>query len=304
MEGLFRPPGSRLVMDPGDVRLGDLVDRGGCGERGLCVVGIPWDWDTAGRPGARYAPSRIREHLYSLTPFGETRLCDLGDVAIAPGDRVESWRRIVRAVEEASKICRGILVLGGDHSITSAVHPALARALGEPLGLLVFDAHLDLRRLSEGRSSGTYLKDLLENNRDLVSGVAVIGVRAHSNPGYMIGLAERLGIGFFTSEEASEDPEGVSEKALEILSRGRRIYVSFDSDSLDPGQCPGTNSPSPMGLSLREAIKILRMAGERLEVAGSDIVEYVPHLDLGDMCGRSLGLVGYEMLRIMSRRGL
>jgi len=53
---------ARLLKDPGDVRVSELKPV-------IPLVGVPWDWSTAGRPGARFAPSAIRSELLSLTPL-------------------------------------------------------------------------------------------------------------------------------------------------------------------------------------------------------------------------------------------
>ncbi len=295
--GLFRRAGERLIRDPRDLRLGDVVkSSSSCSSECLCIAGVPWDWSTAGRPGARFAPSRLREHLYSYNVHEDLCLCDWGDVGIVPGDLGSSSQRIYEAVKQLARSCRGFLLLGGDHSITRYSVASALDILGGRAGLVVFDAHLDLRELSEGLSSGTYLRELIAERGDML-GVIVIGVRPHSVPRYMFELADMLGVEYIYSEDLEI---GIAiDRLNKTLSGASWVYVSFDSDSLDPSQCPGVNSPSPLGISLREAIDILDHIAERHRVVGADIVEYTPHLDQGDLCGRSLALIAYRILRNM-----
>lgn len=294
----FRPPGARMIRDPGDIRLGDVVGK--CGSGCLCISGIPWDWSTAGRPGARYAPPRIREHLYSFNiHIRDLCICDAGDVDIAPGDIALSSKRIYEAVGELLTKCRGIVLLGGDHSITRHAVSSAVDTLGGTGGLLVLDAHLDLRRLSEGLSSGTYLRELLEERGERIR-VAVVGVRRHSVPGYMLELADRMGVRYLTADRLST--ADASRFLGEVFSGVDWIYISFDSDVLDPHQCPGVNSPSPFGITLREAVGLIEEASKLGRVVGLDIVEYVPLLDVGDICGRNLAYIAYRALEVLASR--
>ncbi|MEM4970953.1 MAG: arginase family protein [Sulfolobales archaeon] len=292
---LFRTPGSRFIRDPEDLRLGDVVRRK-CDTSCVCIAGAPWDWSTAGRPGARYATTRLRDYLYSFNVHEDICVCDAGDIDIAPGDITTTSSRIYNAVGELLSICRGFLLLGGDHSITRYSVSAVLDRRGPGGGLVVFDAHLDLRRLSEGLSSGTYLRELLEERGSGLK-VVVVGVRRHSVPRYMFDLARRLGVTYIESEDLN--PREVVRIINEILSEAKWIYISFDSDSLDPNQCPGVNSPSPLGLAMREVVEILDGISKTRRLVGGDIVEYVPILDHGEICGRNLAYIAYRMIHLM-----
>jgi agmatinase len=63
------------------------------------------------------------------------------------------------------------------------------------------------------------------------------------------------------------------------------VYLSFDIDTIDPGQAPATGTPEPAGWTGRETKRILRgLAG--LNFVGADIVEVAPAYDnAGDITG-------------------
>jgi agmatinase len=294
---VFRPPGGRLIKDPEDLRVGDIIIRNKCDHRCVCIAGAPWDWSTAGRPGARYAPTKLREHLYSLNIHSDQCICDSGDIDVAPGDLKATSSRIYNAVKTLLDTCKSFLLLGGDHSITRYSVSAILDKKGSEGGLVIFDAHLDLRKISEGLSSGTYLRELLEERgKDLK--VIVIGIRRHSIPRYMLDLAEKLGVRYIESEKL--DPQEAARIIYENLSSSKWIYMSFDSDSLDPHECPGVNSPSPLGITLRDAVKIMGSVSKLGKLIGGDIVEYVPILDHGEICGRYLAYIAYKMIESMN----
>ena len=48
---------------------------------------------------------------------------------------------------------------------------------------------------------------------------------------------------------------------------------------LDPAFMPGTGTPVPGGLTMREAQPIMRRLCAENDIAGMDIVEYAPYLD-------------------------
>jgi agmatinase len=292
---LFRAPSGRFIRDIEDLRLGDVV-RKKCDPSCICIAGAPWDWSTAGRPGARYATTKLRDYLYSFNVHNDISVCDVGDIDIVPGDIAATSSRIYNAVEELLGMCRGFLLIGGDHSITKYSVSAVLDRRGPGGGLVVFDAHLDLRRLSEGLSSGTYLRELLEERGSGLK-VVVVGIRRHSVPRYMLDLARRLGVTYIETENL--DPREAVKTINDILSGAKWIYISFDSDSLDPYQCPGVNSPSPLGLAMRDVVVILDGISKAGKLVGCDIVEYVPFLDHGEVCGRNVAYIAYRMIYLM-----
>jgi agmatinase len=72
----------------------------------------------------------------------------------------------------------------------------------------------------------------------------------------------------------------VMEQALaEAREDGKAIYISFDVDVLDPAFVPGTGTPVPGGLTMREAIPIVRRLCAENDLVGFELVELDPLLD-------------------------
>jgi agmatinase len=279
------PAGSPLLKDPLQrrIRLGSPGD--------VAIVGIPWDWSTSGRPGARFAPQAVRKYLYSLTDFSPYRgeslkitFEDLGDVSIAPGDLKLSSLRIVEAAKEAYKR-RLSLFLGGDHSITRWTLEPLAseRSL---IGVLVMDAHYDMRSVEEGLTSGSWLWDLLSSYKDKFR-VTIIGVQDYMNPEYLSKRAKEMEVNVITRMELLEDIN----KGLEAVDKLKEVaaevyYISIDMDHLCEACAPGVNSPSPLGMTQTESLRILVHASRKLKPKGVDVTEIAPPYDVGDMTSR------------------
>ncbi len=276
-EGLFQPPGAPLLRDPGDERIGDLpVD-----ER-LALLGIPWDWGVTGRPGSREAPRAIRSRLYSLRPYSPRlgrlagRPMDYGDLRVAPGDWGVTAERASRAARYLAERHSFTLILGGDHSITEWTAPAFH---GEgTLGILLLDAHYDMRSVSEGYTSGMWLWRLRERLGDRLR-VAIVGVADYANPAYLAERAEEAGFLVIPAEDVHRDPSIAYDAVDWLEENATQYYVSIDIDHLDASIAPGVNSPSSHGLQLHHTLALLEEAIPRLCPRAADIVEVVPHAD-------------------------
>lgn len=276
MASIVRQPVS-LLKDPEDVRVRDLRPY-------VPLLGVPWDWSTAGRPGARFAPAAIREELLSMRPLSheygtmEVGFDDLGDVNVVGGDFKETSRRAVEAASKALELARSrrvpMVVLGGDHSVTGWTS---LPAVSSGAVLVVLDAHYDMRRVSEGVTSGSWLRELAESVRGLRA--MVIGVADYANPPYAPSRAEQLGIEVVPRSALLES----SESSLEEISgfvRGREVYLSIDIDHIDQAFAPGVNSPTPLGMTPYESLRVIRaVASSASALVGVDVVEVVPYLD-------------------------
>jgi agmatinase len=79
------------------------------------------------------------------------------------------------------------------------------------------------------------------------------------------------------------------EDVAATLPEGTRCYVSIDIDALDISLVPGCVSGEPNGMSYAELRDSLRAIAKRLDVAGFDLVEVNPVLDVGTGATAYLG---------------
>lgn len=72
----------------------------------------------------------------------------------------------------------------------------------------------------------------------------------------------------------------VMETAIKEAREGtEKLYISFDVDVIDPAFVPGTGTPVPGGLTMREAIPIVRALCTESDIVGFEIVELDPLMD-------------------------
>ncbi len=302
MSEYLERPQARLLRDKGDVRLRDLRPL-------VPLVGIPWDWSTAGRPGARFAPATIRSELYQLSTLSEVLgqleqgLDDLGDVRVVGSDPLRTGERVKAVASYALDLAtsRGVpaVFLGGDHAITGWISLIAAR---HGVKLLVLDAHYDLRSLEEGVTSGSWLAELKSRLRDLE--VLVVGVSEYVNPPYAPSRAKELGVQTVSRVELLDDPEGSLARVRRFAERSK-LYVSIDMDHLDQAFAPGVNSPNALGMTPYESLKVLReavRASSRLVAV--DVTEVVPQLDPQGLTARLAAKLVLESVHLDLSRSL
>ncbi|MCG2863664.1 MAG: arginase family protein [Vulcanisaeta sp.] len=271
----------KFIKDPGDVRVGEVIRRGWVrGDVG--ILGVPWDGAVGTRPGSRLAPARIRSWLYtSPMIYGGLSVVDLGDVDVVVGDHRETWRRIEETVAEALGLVRELLVIGGDSTTSYAAFRGLRRTVNDGLAYVLFDAHPDVRVVSEGLTSGQVVRWIREVDPNAF--IAIIGVRPYSNAPYLFNEAEKLNVKVYTMDYVdSYGFENVINELAESI-RGRVTHVSVNLDVVDPAFAPGVNSPSPGGFTSREIIRAVREIARRLRPRVFDVVEVTPPFDVNDI---------------------
>jgi arginase len=93
------------------------------------------------------------------------------------------------------------------------------------------------------------------------------------------------GIGAFTMRDIDErGMRLVMEEAIKRATSGTAgIHVSFDVDGIDPDYAPGVGTPSPGGLSYREAHLAMEMLADTGKVVSAELVEVNPILDHGNV---------------------
>lgn len=212
------------------------------------VVGMPYDGIATFRGGAtRRAPQEIRKYslLYGSYNFDwdldmleHIAVADAGDIDVVPGDNAESYARLEARL--AAVLAGGAvpLTIGGDHGISYPAVRAVADAAETPVGLIVFDTHLDLSE-SFGGDRLTRASPLLrisELDRVDPRRIVVIGARGPRNLPEWTPLYRKLGITVFPMEEVERlGIEAVAERARAIATAGgARLYISLDIDGVDP----------------------------------------------------------------------
>jgi len=274
----------------------------------VAIVGIPFDGGVSFRSGARFGPKEIRSNSLLIRPYNPVlrtlpwerlRIADTGDVDVNPMDILDTYRRIEAAV--GSILAAGAVpaCVGGDHSISLAILRAVAKAHG-PVAFVHFDSHQDMwdeyfgNRYFHGTPFRRALEEGLYISRDTVQ----IGIRGSVYAEDDFAFGEAHGVTVIRAEQIHSEGLETIRPHLERL-RGRKLYVSFDIDAVDPAFAPGTGTPEVGGLSSAQALAAVRMLAG-LNVVAFDIVEVSPPYDQSGLTSMLAANVLFELLSVIS----
>lgn len=275
----------------------------------VALFGIPYDGGVSYRPGARFAPSKVRE-LSSLgrgfhwgraqTFFEKIRVADIGDCPTVPIDQAQTYERIEKFVTQILDSKKRFVSVGGDHSTTLPVLRALRKHYGRPLAFIHFDAHLDTYPAAWNCEyhHGAFARHAVEEGLVDPKQMIQIGIRGPLAGGDDLDFVKRHGIRVVTVDEIRV--QGL-ESFLKTLPEFKNIptYISYDIDNLDPAFAPGTGTPVPGGLSTYEVQRIFR-ALKIDQMVGGDVVEICPAYDHADITSLAGVDAMFEMLHLMA----
>lgn len=272
------------------------------------VYGVPFDSTTFYRTGSLHGPDAVRDASAQFLPYhldfdvdlGEQIvLADCGNAATVPGNAAATFGRVrddLRALYAAGVMP---IVLGGEHSVTIPAAAALAEHLGGPLGLVVFDTHLDTADEVGGErlSYCSPVTRTLELPEFAPHACTLLGVHGPANPRDERDRARELGLRVVTMDEIEE--RGIGAAAEEAMARAwdgtKGVYVSIDIDCLDAAFAPGTSGAEPGGLTTRELLRAVRIVG-RAGYSSFDVVEVAPQYDHAGITAAAACRVMLDML--------
>ena len=276
----------------------------------VAMLGVPWDGSSTFLRGAAGAPPLIRQALWSPSSnawnergddlSADGVLIDAGDLVLA-GDAADMRAAVEQGVRDILGQGRRPLILGGDHSITYPIlrawgvrrAPDEARPPGGPsdrLAVLHLDAHADLYDTFE-EDRYTHASPFARVMEERLAGRLIqVGIRTLN--AHQRSQASRFGVEVLGADRWRE--------VLPLLGRLRGpVYVSLDLDVLEPALAPGISHPEPGGLTVRDVLEIL--ASIRVPVAGADIVEYNPSLDVRELTARVAAKFVKELVGLLRR---
>jgi guanidinopropionase len=274
------------------------------------VIGVPFDGGVTNRTGARHGPRGVREQSTLLrgingatlvAPFASARVRDLGDCWIEqPYELETALREIETFFGTVTKAGVVPLSVGGDHAISLPILRAVAAANG-PVGMVHIDAHCDTgddymgSRFHHGAPFRRAVDEhLIDPHR-----VIQIGIRGTTNTPDMWGFSQRSGMRVVSMDEFADIGwRAAGEEARRVVGEGP-VYLTYDIDSLDPSQAPGTGTPEAGGINVHDALRLLRSL-RGLDFVGGDLVEVAPPFDVGTLTAFNGASILFEILCLLT----
>lgn len=272
-------------------------------------IGVPLDIGTSNRAGARFGPRQVRAESALLrpynmatgaAPFDTLQVADLGDVAINTYSLDKSLA-IIEAFYDGVLAggCRP-LTIGGDHTIALPILRALARQHG-PVALVHVDAHADVNdeMFGEPVAHGTPFRRAVEEGLLECGKVWQIGLRGTGYAADDFDWPRRQGFTIVPAHELwYRSLAPLMAEVRERIGPRHPVYISFDIDGIDPAFAGGTGTPEIGGLTVPQALEIVRGC-RGLNVVGADLVEVAPPYDPSGNTALLGANLLYEMLCVL-----
>jgi formiminoglutamase len=284
---------------------------------GTALIGLASDAGVArnrGRAGAVEGPAALRRMLSNLAWHGgdRSRLYDAGDV-VCEGDALEEAQSAyAQSVADLLRTGHFVIGLGGGHEIAWASYSGIAEALDgdarlEHLGIVNFDAHVDLRDpVSTGLgTSGSPFLQIAEAR--IAAGLPFrylcLGMSAAANTPALLERAARLGVGIV--QDVDMDSPAAEQVLRRFVAESSAVYLTFCLDVLPASVAPGVSAPAALGVAQHRAVQLLRCAladcdhpGSASRLVMADVAELNPHFDADGRTARIAARLVYELAAI------
>ena len=246
----------------------------------IVIQSLPYEGTVSYTPGASEGPRAIIHASRFLEDFDDEQKHSFAGFGIhtlpflnPPKKHSPPEPYIRRVYEQTRKLLRDrkfVISLGGEHSVSAGIIWAYAEKFPK-LTVLHLDAHGDLRDEYEGSAFSHACP--MRRVADRVKTVHA-GVREISRDQWEFIRKKKLKVLFAYEIHRMPRKKWIQQV---VNALGPEVYISLDTDVLDPSEMPSTGTPEPGGLTYVELIDLLREVARRKQVVGFDLVELAPH---------------------------
>ena len=292
--------------DSNDPRLGELVQFKPPSSPSLGILGYPDDEGirrNGGRAGAALGPHHIRRVLYKMTPAQKNlSFWDHGDLDLT-GSLEDRHETAKRSAKELLNQGHRLLSFGGGHDYGYCDGWAFlewAKSQKEKPLIINFDAHMDVRPLDRGITSGTPFFRLLNefSGFDLVE----IGIQSQCNSMNHIQWAKDRGVRILHFEDflvsAKSLTEYVTEQIPDLIIKRRPTFLSVDIDAFSWPYAIGASQSWPLGIEPQQFFPLLQILTQRLDVKSLGIYEVSPPLEMDFGTSKLAALIAHRFLHV------
>lgn len=306
---LERPRSMDPEREPGSVALGRYNGRGGpptfggfplaltpedleASEVDIAIVGAPLNMGSGWRDSGAQATTDMRvmgralggmDQYIQINPGSVLNIVDYGDIAIDNASTERSMQHIREVVRDIGNTGAIPVIVGGDHSLSYPNVAAMADVYGkEKVSVIHFDSHYDAWWGSPHLiSHGAPVYRLLNEGHVRIEDYIQVGLRSSGPDEAAFKWMRENGMRYHTMAEVEQRGwDATLERVVkEASEEGRKLYISFDIDVIDPAFAVATGTPVSGGIDMREAITIVRRLCAEANVIGFELVELHPYLD-------------------------
>ncbi len=269
--------------------------------RGACKNPIDDGCELGAKAIAKMFPEIAFENIAPAWKFDAEKLMDCSS-------RIAENLPMQKIIYDAcSKISAGekYVLLGGDHSVNFAHFKSVAdKYPDDEIAMVYVDAHTDIHspvssaREASGSPHGMNVRHLLAVDDECDGRYLDIGNKKSAlKPENLFYLGVRSyepsekkfiddnGI-FFAPPDALNTDEKIDNLLYCIRKKinGKKLFLSFDFDCIDPKFMPSVQVPEHDGLDIATAVRILdKLTCENSDLIACEYVEFAPRFDIDNI---------------------
>ncbi|MBU2099448.1 MAG: agmatinase family protein [Gammaproteobacteria bacterium] len=260
------------------------------GKVDIAIAGVPQSLSSGTRDSDN-GPKAMRlmhgiadRNLFTLQdPHAYLNIVDYGNFTV---DRMLKDRTIEHISDMVGQIlATGTtpFLVGGDFSVSYSSIKAIAEHHGGGVTVVHLGAHFNAEAVGAHQVSDrdVFYKLITDNN--LAGGNLIqLGLRGPQAGADELMWLRDQGVRYHTMAAVERNGwEAVMERVLDEASEAELpVYISFDVSVLDPSQLPAAGRAVPGGLTMREVLPLIRRLCSENDVAGFEILDLAPMLDL------------------------
>lgn len=270
------------------------------------ILGFPQDMAITGmrgKRGARDGPFSFRQAFYKLSNYFEKPkglLMDLGNIKIdLDADLSSIHKRMIPVMKVLLEMDIYPIVLGGGNDVTYASIMGIKETGSfEKLGLVAFDAHLNLHEVQDRFISASTITKINQDFPELVglNNMVFFGARKETVSPHYAKMVQDKGLNVFYKDRITNLKNELLQGLNNACFNSCGIVVSFDMDSCDAGMMPGTSFPIPGGFTPDEVIEIAKILSKYKMSIYLDIINLNPEVDHNDITSVMASLFLFHFL--------
>lgn len=262
-------------------------------KKSFCFIGYDTDngvIKNLGRGGAKEGPNAIRKAMQSFPIIEKVNLYDYKNLSVHTTEEAqEEYSNKMKKLLDMNIFPIG---LGGGHDITYASYLGIRKAFpNKKIGIINFDAHLDIRPYDNGRTSGTSFKEILDTDKNV--NYCIIGFQNCGNTKRLIDTANKYNT--LILPEFLDEHE-IIEKTNKFIENVDIVYVTFCMDVFDASIAPGVSAPTALGLDGKKGLNIFLSILDKKNTIALDFAEVNPTFDIDNRTSKLTARFIYEAI--------
>jgi len=245
-----------------------------------------------GRPGAAEGPAHIRTALAKLPVQRDFSIYDAGDIICRDQDLETAQQALAEAVSRLLSCHITPIILGGGHELAWGHYQGIAKAFpDEALGIINFDAHYDMRPLTDANrgSSGTPFLQIAKACEQAGHPLdyTCIGIQPAGNLKTLFETAKKYKVKTVFADQLHQQQTDTTERFIqECLQKNKHVYLSICLDVFAAPYAPGVSAPQALGLTPWQVLPYIQLLAQSGKILSYDIAELSPAFDKDERTAR------------------